>query len=109
MGNTAPSRDFIDVRDVASAFDALMAHGKAGQVYNIGSGKDTSIKEVIDKLMQIVGMQVPVESVPDRRWVVDVLRMRAGISRITADVGWRSRVSLYESLETMWGKLGVDS
>jgi len=53
VGNTSSRRDFVDVGDIVRSFDALMQHGQPGEVYNVGSGNDVSIQEIIQKLLII--------------------------------------------------------
>jgi len=109
VGNTAPRRDFVDVRDIVSAFDALIDHGRPGEAYNIASGEDVSIQEIIDMLMQISGLQVPVETVSERVHSTDVQCVRADISKITRETGWRPWIPLKKSLEEMWHAAVKDS
>ncbi|MFD1466654.1 GDP-mannose 4,6-dehydratase [Hymenobacter caeli] len=56
VGNINIIRDFLDVRDVVRAYTALVATGKEGEVYNICSNQGYSLKEVIDKMMLIAGI-----------------------------------------------------
>ena len=102
VGNTVPRRDFIDVRDVVSAFDSLMQHGRPGEIYNVASGTDVSIKKVIDEILRIGGLEVPIETASERVRSTDVERVQADISKITTETGWRPKIPLCESLEAMW-------
>jgi len=101
VGNTEPRRDFVDARDVAEAFDVLLERGKAGEAYNVGSGRDVSIWELIDALLGISGLQVPVVKVSNRRRSVEVARVCADVSKI-AGLGWKPNSTLGQSLERMW-------
>ncbi len=48
VGDLSPTRDFIDVRDVASAVIALARRGAAAEAYNVGSGEETAIATVYE-------------------------------------------------------------
>ncbi|ADV82063.1 NAD-dependent epimerase/dehydratase family protein [Terriglobus saanensis] len=57
VGDVAATRDFVDARDVASALIVLAELGVADHVYNIASGVETSVGEVLQKLIRVVGFQ----------------------------------------------------
>ncbi len=102
VGNTASRRDFVDIRDVAAALDALLEHGESGAAYNVASGTDVSIQEIIDAIVRLAALDVPVERTEQRvrRW--DVPRVRADVGRLHA-LGWRPTITLEQSLRDMWG------
>lgn len=102
VGNLASRRDFVDVRDVVSAFDVVMCRGRPGEVYNIASGRDVSIQEIVEKLTLITELHVAIQTVSERTRSIEVTCVRANISKIIAETGWRPRISLDQSLETMW-------
>lgn len=56
VGNIDIIRDFLDVDDVVKAYICLVEKGVKGQVYNICSGKGYSLKELIEKMMQLAGI-----------------------------------------------------
>lgn len=102
VGQTSSRRDFVDIRDVTIAFDRLLQFGVPGEAYNIGSGRDVAIQEVIDKLLVVSGLDVPVEVSSSRVRATDVPRVRADITKITTCTDWRPRITMDESLKAMW-------
>jgi GDP-4-dehydro-6-deoxy-D-mannose reductase len=102
VGHTASRRDFIDVRDVVAALDALLTHGSPGEAYNIGSGRDVSVQEVIEELFGIAGFSAPLEVRADRVRPSDVSCVRADVTKLTTATGWRPAIPLPASLEAMW-------
>lgn len=50
VGDIDVSRDFLDVQDVLSAYLRLLSHGEAGAVYNVCSGQEQKIRELIELL-----------------------------------------------------------
>jgi len=102
VGLTSPRRDFADIRDVVAALDALLDRGGSGQVYNIGSGSDVSVQEIIDELMRLNGAAVPVEIDQARVRPVAVKCVRADITKLTSATDWRPRFNWPDSLEAMW-------
>jgi len=102
VGNIETTRDFVDVRDVAEAFDALLQHGRDGEAYNVGSGRDISIRQIIEKTMAVSGVKVPVQTRSARTHRMDVPRVQADITKIISDTNWQPRRMLAESLADMW-------
>ncbi len=65
-GNT--SRDFIFVEDMARGLMAAGRHGEPGEVYNLASGREISIRELAELINEITGNKVPVDLLPARDW-----------------------------------------
>lgn len=61
VGRTDSSRDFIDVRDAVRIYWELSNRGQKGAVYNVGTGRPTSINDVYLALEKLIGMAVPRE------------------------------------------------
>ena len=57
VGSLEPIRDFTDVRDIVRAYWVALEKCDAGDVYNICSGKGYSIKQVLDKLLELAAGQ----------------------------------------------------
>jgi len=80
VGDLTPSRDFIDVRDVAEALVALARFGSAGVTYNVASGVECTIGTILEKILKIAGVY-------DRVKVEQRYARRHDVSRQCADVG----------------------
>ncbi len=108
VGNLSARRDFVDVRDVVRAFDALLAGGQPRGVYNIASGSSVSIRSVLDDLLEISGLHdVSVEEDAARMRPNDVLDVYGDITAIAQAVGWRPQISREEALRDMWNEGGA--
>ena len=90
-------RDFIYVEDHCRAIDLVLHEAPAGNVYNVGTGGETSGLQVAEAVLDIMGKpRSLIEFVADRpghdyRYAVD-------ISKITA-LGWEPQVTFPEGLE----------
>lgn len=62
VGNLESARDFVDVRDGVKALWLLAQKGTSGEVYNICTGKAYTMKESLDYLIEISGLQVNIET-----------------------------------------------
>lgn len=65
-GNT--SRDFIFVEDMASGLMACALKGQAGGVYNLATGKETTILQLATLINEFTGNKTPVDLKPARDW-----------------------------------------
>lgn len=102
VGRLDAKRDFVDVRDAASAMIALALKGKPGAIYNIGTGQSREVREGLDALIHLSGREVHVEvdeNLIGRREPVD---SRAKLDRIEADAGWRATTTFEQSIEDLW-------
>jgi UDP-glucose 4-epimerase len=92
------ARDFVHVGDVCDAF-VRAANARPGRVYNVGSGRQTTVEEVVDAARRLLALEVEPEwgSLPDRRW--DTETWVANPQRIRHELGWEAGIGLDEGLE----------
>ena len=101
VGNLEPERDFVDVRDVVRAYWQLMSVESYGEVYNIGSGKCYSIREVLEILLREADVEIAVKQDKTRMRQSDIPRQVSNIDKIRNKTGWMPRIPLEESLQDM--------
>lgn len=90
VGDGAQTRDFVHVEDVARAcLSALISDGGAGEVYNIGSGEETSVNTLAEIF---AGDTV---SLPAR---IEPSRSVADITRAKEELHWEPRIRLQEGI-----------
>src|SRR5262249_12412376 len=77
------TRDFIDVRDVASALAALCEFGEPGNAYNVASGCETDMKSVLDLTLEAAGLAGRVEIRNTAKRVADIPRHFASAEKLT--------------------------
>ena len=88
-GNLTPVRDFLHVSDVVAAYIAMLHTGRPGTVYNVASGKGLSVREVVQRVLQRVGVQAELKEDPALVRAVDVPVLVGDATRLTADTGWK--------------------
>lgn len=76
------TRDFLDVRDAASALELLAAKGTPGHVYNLASGIESPVEQVFDSILRQAGLQGRVEIEIKAARPADIPRYFADISRL---------------------------
>ncbi|WP_202320739.1 NAD-dependent epimerase/dehydratase family protein [Archaeoglobus neptunius] len=90
-GDGEQTRDFIHARDVAMAIKAVLDEGRNGEVYNIGTGKETSILELAKMVME--AFRIDEEPVFDKEREGDIMRSCADISKTRA-LGFEPKTEL---------------
>lgn len=98
-GTGDQTRDFVYVEDVARAnLLALTSSGVAGQVLNIGTGRETSILELCFLLLKLTGREGvrPVHGSPRKG---DIRRSVADVRRAKEVLGFEARITLEEGLK----------
>ena len=98
VGNLDAQRDFLDVRDVAAAYAALIANGRSGEVYNICSGRPVAIREVLRQLITIARVPVEIRDDPERLRPSDLPILSGDAGKLRAATGWEPRYALDASL-----------
>ncbi|MCJ8013889.1 NAD-dependent epimerase/dehydratase family protein [Paenibacillus sp. KQZ6P-2] len=53
-------RDFLDVRDAVKAYRILLSRGQSGTVYAIGSGKERTLREVVETFRNMTNRDLPI-------------------------------------------------
>ena len=106
VGNLTPRRDFTDVRDVVRAYRLLVLHGEAGEAYNVCSGRDVMVAELVDRLMALAGVSLKLEPDPTLVRPVDVPVLRGDASRLHGLTGWRPELALDATLADVLDDIG---
>jgi len=103
IGNLAARRDFTDVRDVVRAYRLLVLSGRAGEVYNVCSGVDRSIREIAEMLVGLADNQMSLEPDPDLMRPVDLLVVRGDNSKLREATGWEPLIQIENTLSDLLG------
>ncbi len=62
------SRDFIFVEDMARGLMACALRGEPGEIYNLGSGAEVTIRELAERINELTGNATPIALAPARDW-----------------------------------------
>ncbi len=100
-GNLDTVRDFLDVRDVADAYLALLERGTAGEVYNIASGEGRALTDVVKRLERLAQWKVRPELEPRLARRSDIQHLVGDATKLRADTGWRPQLSFDRTLQDL--------
>ncbi|MGB3563847.1 MAG: GDP-mannose 4,6-dehydratase [Thermoanaerobaculia bacterium] len=101
VGNLESVRDFTDVRDTVRAYWLAVEKGRPGEVYNIASGREITIRQLLDKLVELSRTRVEIEVDPERLRPSDVEVLIGDASKFHADTGWEPTIPLEQTLEDL--------
>ncbi|MBA5245890.1 UDP-glucose 4-epimerase GalE [Marnyiella aurantia] len=111
-GNDYPTEDGTAVRDYIYVVDLAKAHVQALQklissgeekvidIYNLGTGKGSSVLEVVQAYERANGVEVPYQ-ICDRR-AGDITIAYANANKAERELGWKADTPLEEALRTTW-------
>ena len=98
VGNLGAFRDFLDVRDVVAAYRLLAQRGGPCNVYNVCSGTAVSMREIVDGLVRIAGVEVTIEEDPARMRPSDTPLLVGDSSALQRATGWTPTIPLVQTL-----------
>jgi GDP-L-fucose synthase len=95
-GTGTPRREFLHADDMADAVLHLMEHYDGAEQVNVGTGRDTTIREIAETIAKVVGYQGETEwdtTKPDGtpQKLLDVSKL--------GEAGWTAKIELREGLE----------
>jgi len=91
------SRDFIFVEDMARGLMACALKGAAGGVYNLATGRETSILELATIINEYTGNTTPLDLRPAREWDRSGKRF-ASTEKAARELGFSAEVDIREGL-----------
>jgi UDP-glucose 4-epimerase len=101
LGDGRQTMDFVFTEDVARANLRAGVSDVTDEVFNIGSGTETSLVELAQALQRAMGSRLQIEFGPARQ-VNGVSRRLADISRACQLLGWKPEVDLDEGLSRLF-------
>lgn len=98
-------RDYIHVSDLADAHLAALDYLGGDEqvshhVFNVGTGRGTSVREIVDGLREVTGIDFAADE-EDRR-AGDPPKLIGDATRITTELGWKARYGVDEILTSAW-------
>jgi UDP-glucose 4-epimerase len=107
LGDGTQTMDFVFTEDIARANLLAASAEVTDEVFNIGSGTETSLLELVHALLRAMGSDLPLEF-GRPRGVNAVPRRLADVSRAAERLGWKAETSLDDGLRLLvaWWRRG---
>ncbi|MCX6020428.1 MAG: GDP-mannose 4,6-dehydratase [Chloroflexi bacterium] len=99
VGELTAQRDFSDVRDIVRGYLLALTKGEPGEVYNLGSGRAVSARQILDFLLERALTPISVEIDPARLRPVDTPLVVCDATKIRERTGWAPAIPLEQTLE----------
>ncbi|MGW0915218.1 NAD-dependent epimerase/dehydratase family protein [Streptomyces sp. NPDC002784] len=99
------TRDFIHVSDLCQALITLAEAGTDGEIYNLGSGREVSMRELADAVAEATGRPALLEA--DTTSLEDSFRLVADVSKLRG-LGFTPEYDLASGLRDLAAHLGQD-
>jgi GDP-4-dehydro-6-deoxy-D-mannose reductase len=99
VGNLDAIRDFTDVKDMVKAYVLALEKGKPGEVYNLGSGREVVIKDLLSMLLSKSEINVDVEIDPVLSKASDVPKLVADATKFRQLTGWQPETPILVTIE----------
>lgn len=101
VGNLETARDFVDVRDGVKALWLLAEKGATGEVYNICSGKAYTMRQCLEMLIEISGLEVKVEHDGSLDRLSDEMILLGCTKKLEA-LGWQAGIPFQQTLADVY-------
>ena len=98
FGDGSQTRDYVYVGDVARATVAALGH--EGGVFNVGTGRETSVAELYELCARVAGSDLPAEHAPAR--LGELQRSFLDPTLAAETLGFRAMVDLEDGLRSTW-------
>ena len=94
-------RDYIHVVDLAKGHVKAIENLKDGvNIYNLGTGRGTSVLELVNAFMKVNDIDVPYEIVGRRPG--DIATCFADASKAEKELGWKAELGIEEMVRDAW-------
>jgi UDP-glucose 4-epimerase len=98
FGDGKQTRDYVYVADAVAA--AVAALQRDGGTYNVGTGTETSVLDLLDRIQRVAGTSAEPEFAPPRAG--ELQRSVLDVSRAADELGWRPAHDLDTGLAATW-------
>lgn len=101
VGNLKPRRAFLDVRDTVRGFYLAAQKGKRGEAYNLCAASTHEIGELLRIAIRLSGVKAEIRPVAHLMRPSDEKIIFGNVSKFSNDTGWKSTLSIEQTLSSM--------
>src|SRR5205085_10876921 len=107
-------REWLHVADHCRAIDRVLADGRVGETYNVGSGVEVALEDLTDRILELTGKPAELKTIVpdrpghDRRYLLDSTKLRTELGwepEVPFEDGLRATVEWYAANRDWWEPL----
>ena len=102
VGNLKVARDFSDVRDVVRAYRLILERGRAGDAYNVGSGRALPLGELLEIVTGFCNQDIEVGIDPELIRPTDTPCICCDASKLREELGWVPERNIEDTLREIY-------
>ena len=107
-GDGNQTRDFVHAVDICQAIHlSLTISGSCGEVFQVASGVETTINELVEMIKEISGSDIQIVHQPERKG--EIKRNYSDIGKARATLGFKPEIELREGVKELWSLWGGSS
>ncbi|MDF1545357.1 MAG: SDR family NAD(P)-dependent oxidoreductase [bacterium] len=99
VGGLTARRDICDVRDIVRGYRLMATKGKAGEIYQLCSGKTLSIEQILAHLLAQAEVRIEVQTDKSRIRKNDIPILRGSNRKAVQELGFQSRYKINRTLK----------
>lgn len=99
-GNGEQTMDLVHTTDVVNATLSVIEHWDAceGDVFEVGSGEETTVNDMVELVMSITGSSSPIRHIPMRKGETPDTSIKANSAPLSEKTGWHPQVELHAGI-----------
>lgn len=101
VGDIDVTRDFLDVRDVIRAYFSLLEQGRTGQTYNVCSGKERTLRDLIEIMARLKKISLDINIDPKRLRANEQRRVVGDPTLLRDHTGWLPQQPIEDTLASI--------
>ena len=109
LGNLEVSRDFSDVRDVAWVYAELMTNPKPGETFNISSGRNVTLHEIVNICEDLTQHIMKIDSIDTLQRKGEVLSLEGDSTKLWRELGKHPKFEFEQTIAWMLSHLEINN
>ncbi len=105
-GDGSISRDFIYISDLVNLLIKVKDQKSNAEIFNVGSGRSTSINELINVIENLLGKNILVKYLQDREF--DLHTTNFDISKVKSAFNWKPEISLSQGIQKLLNSFSIE-
>ena len=102
VGNLDIVRDFSNVKDIVNAYRLVIESDDCHVVYNIGSGRGTPLREILDNVIALSDQEITVKTDPKLIRPIEKCFISCNCDLIKKNLGWQPKYDMKQTVEEIY-------